>query len=119
VKSRSLKLLDLALLPSLDITTTNTGIPPLFSASSEPVIPTPSDHFIDGTDGRNKLVEVRADVLCTLTEVDEVREGVIIDAESGYPLGLLELNSALYRRLVEACLANNHRLASCRLPINT
>jgi hypothetical protein len=42
VKSRSLGLLDLALLPSSDITTTNTGIPPLFSVSSEPVIPTPS-----------------------------------------------------------------------------
>jgi hypothetical protein len=40
VKSRSLKLLDLALLPSLDITTRNTGIPPLFSVLSEPVIPT-------------------------------------------------------------------------------
>jgi hypothetical protein len=40
VTSRSLKLLDLALLPSLDITNKNTGIPPLFSVSPEPVKPT-------------------------------------------------------------------------------
>lgn len=40
VKSRSLKLLDLTLLPSSDITNTNTGILPLFSVSPEPVIPT-------------------------------------------------------------------------------
>jgi hypothetical protein len=40
VTSRSLKLLHLALLSSLDITNKNTGIPPFFSVSLEPVIST-------------------------------------------------------------------------------